>query len=186
MHPPVVLGQPTISRVLLVGQAPGPREGMLGRPFAWTAGKTLFRWMAQVGLGEGEFRGRVYMAAVCRCFPGKNPAGGDRVPSDLEIASCAPWLDAEIKILKPSLVLPVGRLAIAQFTDFENLTDVVGTIRRVTRAGVEFDLLALPHPSGASTWHRKEPGLTLLTRALELLDDHPEMQRLRNMPPHRL
>ena len=74
----------------------------------------MFRWFLSIGLDEEAFRDRVYMAAVCRCFPGKNPKGGDRVPSKAEIASCARWLAAETALLEPSLILPVGKLAIAQ------------------------------------------------------------------------
>ena len=105
-----VIGNPVLSSVLLVGQAPGPKEPALGRPFAWTAGKMLFKWFGQIGLDEVQFRGRVYMAAVCRCFPGKQPKGGDRVPDPGEVANCSSWLDAEIALLTPSLVIP-GRQA---------------------------------------------------------------------------
>ena len=75
MHRPSVSGGPVVSRVMLVGQAPGDKEPKLGRPFAWTAGKTLFRWFEEhCGLDEAAFRASIYMAAVCRCFPGKKPA----------------------------------------------------------------------------------------------------------------
>ena len=74
MHPPVVSGGPVVSQVMLVGQAPGDKEPKLGRPFAWTAGRTLFKWFEEAaGLTEAEFRSSIYMAAVCRCFPGKKP-----------------------------------------------------------------------------------------------------------------
>src|SRR5215208_4847692 len=101
-----VIGNPVLSRVLLVGQAPGPKEPAIGKPFAWTAGKQLFKWFGQIGLDEEAFRGKVYMAAVCRCFPGKRPTGGDRVPDPDEVANCSRWLDAEFAILKPKLVIP--------------------------------------------------------------------------------
>src|SRR5271154_3275446 len=101
MHKPVVTGRPVASRILLVGQAPGDKEPKLGRPFAWTAGRTLFKWFFEAaGLTEDRFRSSIYMAAVCRCFPGKKPGGGDRVPSTEEIENCAPWLERELKILK--------------------------------------------------------------------------------------
>lgn len=170
---PPIAGQPVRSQVLLVGQAPGDREGALGRPFAWTAGKTLFKWFESIGLDEAAVRERIYMAAVCRCFPGKNPRGGDRVPSEQEIGTCARWLDAEIEMLAPRLLLPVGKLAISQFMDVPRLSDVVGQCARVVRNGHEMDAIALPHPSGASTWHRKEPGISLLDRALALVRQHP-------------
>ena len=174
MHKPVVSGGPVVSKVLLVGQAPGVKEPILGRPFAWTAGKTLFRWFSeQCGVDETAFRKSVYMAAVCRCFPGKNPQGGDRVPAPAEIGECGGWLDAELRILRPELVIPVGKLAIAQFLPAAPLVEMIGKRFRGERAGVSFDLVPLPHPSGASPWHRTEPGRTLLMRALKEIAAHP-------------
>jgi len=180
MHRPAVSGGPVLSRVMLVGQAPGVKEPVLGRPFAWTAGKTLFRWFEQAcGIDEAAFRASVYMAAVCRCFPGKNPKGGDRVPDPEEIEACGSWLDAEIDLLRPELVIPVGKLAIRQFAEFEKLDAVVGRTLTASRAGHTFDLVPLPHPSGASTWHRMEPGRSLLARALRAIARHPAMAGLR-------
>jgi uracil-DNA glycosylase len=180
MHKPVVSGGPVVSRVLLVGQAPGVKEPVLGRPFAWTAGKTLFRWFAEsCGVDEPAFRQRVYMAAVCRCFPGKTKAGGDRVPDTDEIANCAHWLGREMTILRPELVIPVGRLAISQFVEFDKMTGVIGQKLRAEFHGHEFDLIPLPHPSGASPWHRVEPGKSLLRRALALVAGHPAFAAVR-------
>jgi uracil-DNA glycosylase len=175
-----VSGGPVRSKVMLVGQAPGVREPQLGRPFAWTAGKTLFRWFEEAcGFGEDVFRANIYMAAVCRCFPGKHPKGsGDRVPDDEEIANCAPWLGREIALLRPELVVPVGKLAITQFVTAEKLSEVIGRRIPLERGGVKFDLIALPHPSGASTWHRTEPGKTLLRRALGLLGKDPALRAI--------
>lgn len=173
MTGPPVVGEPAANGVLLVGQAPGDREPVLGRPFAWTAGRQLFKWFASIGLGEQEFRERVYMAAVCRCFPGKKPRGGDRVPSEQEIQTCETWLSRELQLLRPNLLIPVGKLAISRFLEVDRLADVVGRSHRVKREGYNFDVIPLPHPSGASTWHRTEPGLQLLEDALGLLRAHP-------------
>ena len=176
---PVVTGAPVMSAVMLIGQAPGIKEGPAGKPFAWTAGKTLFQWFAQLDLDESQFRERVYMAAVCRCFPGKGKAGGDRVPAADEVVRCSKHLEAEVKLLEPRLVIPVGKLAIAQlFPEVDKLTEVIGTRRSATLAGHTFDVIALPHPSGASTWHRTEPGKTLLMRALSLIAQHDAWQAL--------
>ena len=172
MHGPVVVSGPALSPIMQVGQAPGVHEGRLGRPFAWTAGKTLFGWYRQVGVDEAVFRERVYMAAVCRCFPGKHPRGGDRLPSGAEVQNCAAWLADEIALLQPRLLIPVGKLAITQFLSFDRLTEVVGRCHVVSLQGVEIDVLPLPHPSGVSTWHRVEPGKSLLQDALQLLAGH--------------
>lgn len=176
MHKPVVSGGAIVSKVVLVGQAPGDKEPVLGRPFAWTAGKTLFGWFHEAaGLTEAEFRSSVYMAAVCRCFPGKKKEGGDRVPSDDEIENCSSWLDREIEILQPDLVIPVGKLAIMEFVAATRLDEIIGRKFRATRAGRSFDLIPLPHPSGASPWHRVEPGKSLLRKALRLIASHPAL-----------
>jgi uracil-DNA glycosylase len=169
-----VSGGPVLSRVMLIGQAPGAKEPVLGRPFAWTAGKAMFKWFEQeMGVIETEFRQTVYMAAVCRCFPGKNSQGGDRVPSREEVALCSGWLRAEIEILNPGLVVAVGKLAIGQFlNELPVLTELVGRIVRIHKFDRSFDLVPLPHPSGASPWHRIEPGKTLTKKALALIRDH--------------
>src|SRR2546421_476317 len=76
MFPPPVSGGAVVSKVMLVGQAPGVKEPVLGKPFAWTAGRTLFGWFQQFcGMNEEEVRAKIYFAAVCRCFPGKTAAG---------------------------------------------------------------------------------------------------------------
>jgi uracil-DNA glycosylase len=175
-----VIGNPVVSRVLLVGQAPGPREPDIGKPFAWTAGRMLFKWFSAIGVDEPRFRGSVYMAAVCRCFPGKRPGGGDRVPDADEIEACSTWLDAEIAINRPRLVISAGKLAIAQFIAADKLEQVVGKIHRVKRKDVNFDLAPLPHPSGASTWQHTDPGKTLLARALALIEAHPAWQQIKS------
>ena len=77
VEPPPVAAMPRERpRMLLVGQAPGPREREVGYPFAFTAGTRLFSWFARLGVPEEEFRAKVWMSAVVRCFPGRAPQGG--------------------------------------------------------------------------------------------------------------
>jgi len=174
MHAPPVSGGPVLSKVLLVGQAPGVREPVMGRPFAWTAGKRLFSWFLQwTGVTEETFRAQVYMAAVCRCFPGRTSAGGDRVPNPAEIENCSRWLQREIELLEPELVIPVGRLAIERFVPCPRMDEVIGRQFRTSLHEREFDLIPLPHPSGASPWPRMEPGKTLLNQAMTRIARHP-------------
>jgi len=174
MLKPVVSGGPILSRVMLVGQAPGDKEPVLGRPFAWTAGKKLFRWFAEhAGVDEATFRSRVYMAAVCRCFPGKRATGGDRVPDNDEILNCSFWMKKEFELLEPQLVIAVGKLAILQFMPCLKLDEVIGSSFPTEYGGHKFDLVPLPHPSGASPWPHQMPGRILLPRALALIAAHP-------------
>ena len=178
MIPPVIIGQAVQSEILLVGQAPGDREGEIGRPFAWTAGKTLFKWFKSIGVDEATFRKQVYMSAVCRCFPGKKPKGGDRVPNKEEIAICSQWINREIELLQPKLIIPVGKLAISQYLPVNKLVDVIGQSVKKEVNGVELELLPLPHPSGASTWHQMSPGKELLGQALALLAENESWRKL--------
>ena len=177
MHKPVVVGRPAASRVVLVGQAPGDKEPRLGRPFAWTAGRTLFKWFhGALGWSEDEVRDRIYFAAVCRCFPGKRPEGGDRVPSPEEIGKCASWLEREVELLRPELVLPVGKLTISRFLGERPLAGTIGKLFPITFHDHSLDCIPLPHPSGASPWHRMEPGMSLLKQALAQVARHPAIR----------
>jgi uracil-DNA glycosylase len=124
-------------------------------------------------MNEAVIRSKIYFAAVCRCFPGKNSGGTDRVPAPDEIRNCASWMDNEIEILRPRLIIPVGRLAITQFIDCAKLEKVIGRKFRVERTGHRFDVIPLPHPSGASPWHKIAPGKELLGRALKLIARQP-------------
>lgn len=180
MIPPPVSGGPIVSDVIIIGQAPGIREPVLNKPFAWTAGKTLFRWFEEFcGMNQATVRSTIYFAAVCRCFPGKATGGGDRVPAPDEIRNCSSWMNDEFEILRPRLVIPVGRLAIAQFLPFEKLEEVIGRKFRPKRAGLIVDLIPLPHPSGASPWHKLSPGKELLGQAMRKIARHPAIRALK-------
>lgn len=172
---PSVIGPANVSAIYAIGQAPGPHEAKKGRPFGHTAGKALFGWFERIGVDEGSYRERVYIAAVARCFPGKASGQGDRLPNAAEIEACRPFIAREVELLRPELVIPIGRLAIAEVLGQKRfqLKDVVGKELRASFHGVEVDVIPLPHPSGLSAWPKVEPGKTLLTRALDLLAAHP-------------
>jgi uracil-DNA glycosylase len=172
-HPAGVV--PTVSksrapRAMLVGQAPGQTESGGGRPFAGRAGRTLFRWLEQAGLDEATAREALHFAAVTRCYPGPHPSGrGDRVPSPRERELCGGWLAEELRIIRPTVVIPVGRLAIGRFLGARSLADVVGCEHDVEHEGGRSVAIPLPHPSGASSWIHAPGNHELLDRALDLL-----------------
>ena len=87
-------------------------------------------------------------------------------------------MDEEIAILQPRLIIPVGRLAIMQFVDCEKLEKVIGRKFRIEHAGPGFDVIPLPHPSGASPWHKVSPGKELLEKALRKIARHAAIQAL--------
>jgi uracil-DNA glycosylase len=166
-------------RILLVGQAPGPVEVDIRRPFAGRAGRQLVRWLMRAGFaGDDDVRARVYMTAMTTCFPGRRSSGqGDRRPSAREVALCAPWLDSVLELLQPRLVLVVGSLALERFLPQRRLDEVVGgayTTRGELVKGVPRDmpvLLPLPHPSGQSRWLNASAQSALLDHALQRLHD---------------
>jgi uracil-DNA glycosylase len=164
-------------RVMLIGQAPGQVELSDRRPFAGRAGRTLFRWLERAGVDEETFRTHVYIAAITRCYPGPSASGrGDRVPSPEERAHCRGWLDAELRLIRPALLIPVGRLAIHAFIAEVPLDRLIGRSHAVAHAGGRCTAIPLPHPSGASAWTNMPAHRRLVDRALELLGE--ELQAL--------
>jgi uracil-DNA glycosylase len=151
----------------LVGQAPGPVERESRRPFSGRAGKELDRWMLRAGFASPEeFRRVTYIAALMRCFPGRNRAGtGDLKPPPPAVANCAHWLDAELRILKPRVLILVGQLAIARFLGPGPLEDRVGH-----RFGERPVIVPLPHPSGQSRWLNDPVNRERLASALAVVD----------------
>jgi uracil-DNA glycosylase family 4 len=168
------------AQFLLVGQAPGPSERESRRPFSGRAGKELDRWMLRAGFESGEeFRHETYIAALMRCFPGRNSAGtGDRRPPPAAVANCAHWLDAELRILKPKVIIPVGRMAIERFLGPGRLEDRVGR----TFGDIPV-IVPLPHPSGQSRWLNDSANRERLASALAGLSDL--RSRLLSRPRHR-
>jgi uracil-DNA glycosylase len=164
--PPIFSGAQT-ARLFLIGQAPGGVEGESRLPFSGPSGKRLFRWLEQAGWREAEFRQRCYVSAVTKCFPGKHANGrGDRVPTAAERALCRPWLDAELALVAPEVIVPVGRLAINLFyEDKPPLVDVVGSSKRHQGRLV----VPLPHPSGASAWTNDPENQARVEQALAIL-----------------
>ena len=153
---------------MLVGQAPGPTERVSRRPFSGRAGKELDRWMMRAGFASpDEFRKLTYIAALMRCFPGRNAAGtGDLRPPPAAVANCSHWLDAELRILKPKMLFLVGQMAINRF---------LGPGPLESRVGKSFGggplMVPLPHPSGQSRWLNTSENREHLASALALISD---------------
>ena len=165
-----VVSQATHPRAMLVGQAPGQVESEGGVPFSGRAGRTLFRWLARAGLDEAAARDIIYIAAVTRCYPGPHPSGrGDRVPSRQEQSSCSDWLETELRIIEPAVLIPVGRLAIERFLPDIPLSELIGTSHTVRHVGGASVCIPLPHPSGASSWIHQPGNKALLEKAIDLI-----------------
>jgi uracil-DNA glycosylase len=105
------------------------------------------------------------MTSITKCYPGRARSGpGDRVPSIAEQRLCRPWLDAEIALINPKVIVPVGMLAIRLFFEAPvKLEDIVGTVVVDTNGR---QLIPLPHPSGASRWHSDPRNLGRVEKAI--------------------
>jgi uracil-DNA glycosylase family 4 len=160
--------------IMVIGQAPGITEKEAGRPFNAGSGTRLFRWLAEAGIDETWFRNTQYLTSVTKCYPGRSKSGsGDRVPSRLEQMLCRPYLEQEIALINPRLILPVGGLAISLFySEGQPLTEIIGTQKQVDSRWI----IPLPHPSGASRWHQLEANRKLVSQAVALIREHIKFQ----------
>jgi len=155
------------AKMMIIGQAPGITEKDTGRPFNAGSGTRLFKWLLEAGIDEERFRKTQYMTAITKCYPGRSNSGsGDRVPSRTEQRLCRPYLDQEIKLIKPQLIIPVGKLAISLFYPANtSLNALIGTSKNQNGTKI----IPLPHPSGASRWHQIQENRDLIQKAIELI-----------------
>jgi uracil-DNA glycosylase len=170
---PIFLGH-VGQRLMVVGQAPGPRASGTGEPYRGATGKALQAWLARAGFAEGSLHRDFYLTSLTKCFPGpaRNGGEGDRPPSAAEIGLCREHLDREITLVQPEMVLALGRMSAERLDPTvrgQMLADVVGTLRPAQRAGHAFLLLPLPHPSGVSRWLNQPQHRARLDLALEML-----------------
>ena len=176
IYPPAVISGLGSAKFMTIGQAPGITEQEAQRPFNAGSGKRLFDWLGRAGIEEEWFRSTQYMTSVTKCYPGRQPSGsGDRVPGRREQELCRPFLDQEIELVDPRVIIPIGRLAINLFYPKKlKLQDIIGTQLEVSGRWV----IPLPHSSGASRWHQIEENRRLIDQAIILIRE----KRERNFP----
>ena len=155
---------------MLIGQAPGWREIETGLPFAHDAGKRLAGWLGLAGISVDDFRSRWYVTSVGKCYPGRRPGSSvDSPPSRVEVLRWSPYLEAEVRLVAPRLLVLVGGLAHRHaFGPDARLDDLVGRVL-AWEGAPGASVLALPHPSGASTWLNDPSRVELWRRGIELL-----------------
>lgn len=164
---------PATAQVMVVGQAPAQVEtGRQGLPFGPRRGgqrSLLWNWLEQAGWSEAAFRASHYFSAITKCYPGKSKNGqGDRVPTAKERALCRPWREQELAIIRPKIIIAIGRVAIEQF-----LPELKGRPLE-TFIGQIFErdyylIVPLPHPSGVSRWLNRPENRARVDAALEQL-----------------
>jgi len=167
-------------RLMIVGQAPGAQADARDVPWSGQSGRILRGWMAQAGFPEETFFDTWYLTSLTKCFPGKATGGkGDRAPSAAEIALCRGHLDREIALVRPDLIVTLGRLAaVALIPSVRKLplAELVGVRYQADLGYGEIPILPLPHPSGVSRWRNDPANRALIDQGLALLAD--ERQRL--------
>ncbi len=162
---PVFRGTAT-QRIMVVGQAPAIRRTEHPAPYSGASGKVLNRWLEQAGFHPGSLRERCYLTSLTKCFPGSSRSGkGDRPPSTAEIALCRPNLERELALVRPEVILPLGKLSSAHFVRNQPLYELVGNVY----ARESTVVIPLPHPSGVSRWLNDPRNRALLDRALDAL-----------------
>lgn len=128
-------GSPT-AEVLFLGEAPGASEDLEGRPFVGRAGQVLDTVLGEAGLD----RDSVFITNVVKARPPHN-----RDPRAAEVAHCLPWLERQLELVRPCLVVPLGRHALAHFLPREKISLVHGRLLR----GPRHALFPMYHPAAA-------------------------------------
>lgn len=163
---------------MLIGQAPGLSDWRGDRMYLGPAARKLIGWLADAGFTGEDIGTRLYMTALTKCFPGRLPGKStDRAPSPKERANCRPWLDAQMRLVNPRVIILFGKMAIETFLPRMTLDQAVGQV--FVRDGVTF--IPLPHSSGASTWLNDRSHQALLAEAIERVR---EQRLLQQTSPH--
>lgn len=131
--------------VVLVGEAPGHNEDLLGRPFVGDAGQLLDKLLSGAGLSRGE----VYITNVLKCRPPRN-----RDPKPQEVEACTPFLDRQIGLIRPRVVMTLGRHSSAYILSKANIqvqsvTRVRGRIFERDLSGLKTAVIPTYHPAAA-------------------------------------
>lgn len=172
IYPPAVFSGVKVAEFMTIGQAPGITEREADRPFNAGSGTRLFGWLGRAGIEEKWFRSTQYMTSVTKCYPGRQTSGsGDRVPTRKEQELCRPYLDQEIKLVDPQVIIPIGRLAINLFYPKGlKLQEIIGTQKIIDGRWI----IPFPHSSGASRWHQLGENRRLIEKAIFLIKEHRE------------
>lgn len=127
---------PEDAEIMFIGEAPGWNEDKQGRPFVGQAGQFLDKLLISINLD----RNKVYITNVIKTRPPDN-----REPSPIEIQNCAPWLERQLEIIKPKMIVTLGRYSMAKFFPGKSISKIHGTA--VKRDGVIY--FAMYHPAAA-------------------------------------
>jgi len=128
------------AQIVFIGEAPGTKEDKEGRPFIGSAGKFLTEMLESIKMKRED----IYITNIVKYRPPEN-----RDPTPQEIADCAKWLEAEIKLIDPALIVFLGRHSMNHFFPDEKISEVHGILLTGNHFGKVRTFLPLYHPAAA-------------------------------------
>ena len=129
---------PANARVVFIGEAPGRWEDAKGEPFVGMAGEYLTELLERIGLQRSD----VFITNILKCRPPEN-----RNPRGPEMDNCAPYLERQLAMIKPDLVVLLGRVALERFFPREKITEAAAVPRRKVVGNREVTFLPMLHPA---------------------------------------
>ena len=180
---------PSSAEIMLIGEGPGAREDEQGLPFVGPAGRLLDELLASVGLSRDE----VYICNVVKCRP-----PGNRDPQPEELAACSPFLDRQIEIVDPLVIVTLGRLSMSRWFGGTTIGRVHGQARRVDgrlivpmyhpaaalhrgnlRPVIEADFARLPEHLEAARAAPREPAVAIGAALADAANERPASEQAR-------
>jgi DNA polymerase len=138
----VVFGQGNPeAKIIFIGEAPGKKEDGLGIPFVGSTGRILNKMLAEINIKRED----VYLTNICKCRPPEN-----RDPLPEEIEQCWPWLEKQIKIISPKVIITLGRYALNSFIKDAKISEVHGKLLEIILPKIgKIKIFPLHHPAAA-------------------------------------
>lgn len=128
------------ARLMFIGEAPGEREDLAGRPFVGASGKLLDKLLEANGIARDD----VFITNIVACRPPKN-----RTPKSSEVKAHAAWIEEQLRLIQPLLIVTLGRVALTYFIPKAKVTEVRGKPQKVVWNGHQLTIVPSLHPAAA-------------------------------------
>lgn len=129
------------AQIMFIGEAPGKKEDESGIPFLGSSGKILDKMLAEIKIKRED----VYLTNICKCRPPQN-----RDPLPEEVSTCLPWLEKEIEIIDPKIIVTLGKYALNSLASAAKISEVHGKILEIKISKIgKIKIFPLHHPAAA-------------------------------------
>ncbi|KKR67985.1 MAG: hypothetical protein UU09_C0017G0005 [Microgenomates group bacterium GW2011_GWA2_40_6] len=136
-HPVPGSGNPE-ANLVFIGEAPGFFEDREGLPFVGNSGKLLDKLLAKISIQRSD-------VFICNILKHRPPENRDPLPDEIKV--CTPYLKAQLEIIKPNIIVTLGRFALNYFLPLESIGRIHGQIKNLSWQGLDITLIPLYHPS---------------------------------------